>query len=158
MTWFVNSWTVTCGTMTTILIADDDDILVRMYQTKFQNAGYAFLTATNGEQALQKAQSEKPDLMLLDIIIPKIPGLDVLKKLKTDPATKSIPVILLTNIGSSEEHVQAGLLLGAIAYLIKSNYTPAEIVEKVKEILEAHLHIGDTPIPKVAVAINPDLA
>src|SRR5665811_1177281 len=92
----------------------------------------------------------KPDLILLDIMMPKVNGLQVLTKLKENKETSNIPVILLTNIGSSNEgDVNRGLELGAVAYLIKAGNRPVVVVEKVKEILAGYVH----ELPKVKAVI-----
>lgn len=123
--------------MAKVLLIDDDPLLARMYQAKFVIDGYQTETASDGEEGVAKAQSGKPNLILLDIMMPKMNGLDVLKKLKEEESTKKIPVILLTNL-STDTHVQEGLDLGAVAYLVKADYTPKEVVQKVKEILAGY--------------------
>ncbi len=131
--------------MAKILIVDDDALLVRMYQKKLENDGYIVATADDGETALQKVQELKPDLILLDIMMPKVNGLQVLAILKEDKETSSIPVILLTNVGSSDEDVNRGLELGAVAYLVKAGNRPSTVVAKVKEILAGYVH----DLPKI---------
>ena len=121
--------------MAKILIVDDDEMLVSMYKTKFLAEGFEFETAIDGEEGLAKVAQNRPDLILLDILMPKVNGLDMLKKLKEDPEAKSIPVILLTNVGDSTNAIQQGVELGVVAYLIKANYTPSEIVARVRQIL-----------------------
>lgn len=121
---------------TIILLVEDDNLLVRMYQDKFVRDGYKVNVASNGEEGLVKLKEQKPDLILLDIMMPKMDGFEMLKRIKADPKTKGVPVILLTNLGGQDD-AKKGLEMGAVAYLIKSDYTPDEIAEKVKEILEA---------------------
>jgi DNA-binding response OmpR family regulator len=121
--------------MAKVFIIDDDPLIIRMYQTKFQNQGYDVETAADGDEALKKVLNIKPDIILLDIMMPKVNGLEVLKNLKGNKDTKLIPVIILTNLGLSEADEQKSIELGAVTYIIKANYTPAEIVAKVKEIL-----------------------
>lgn len=118
----------------TILLIEDDQMISTMYQTKFSMEGHAIETAADGAEGLEKAKQLKPDVVLLDIILPKLDGFSVLKELKADPTTKDIPVILLTNLGQDDD-VKKGKDLGADDYFIKSNHTPAEIVEKVKALL-----------------------
>lgn len=116
-----------------ILIVEDDGFLLSMYSTKFQQEGFDILAAENGEKALKIAQ-EKPDVILLDIILPKMDGFEVLKKLKEQKETVDIPVIMLTNL-SQQEDTKKGLSLGAEDYFIKAHFMPSEIVDKVKKYL-----------------------
>ncbi len=118
-----------------ILLVDDDPFLVRMYQTKFVNDGYEVKIAFNGEDGLNMAQSEKPDIILLDVMIPKIDGFEALKRLKSNPETKNIPVFLLTNLGGEQVDTNKAKSLGAIDYLIKSQLQPKEVVERIKQAL-----------------------
>ncbi len=134
--------------MAKILIVDDDALLVRMYQKKLENDGYIVATADDGETALQKVQELKPDLILLDIMMPKVNGLQMLAILKEDKETESIPVILLTNVGGSDEDVNRGLELGAVAYLVKAGNRPSAVVAKVKEILAGYVR----EIPKMKIS------
>lgn len=136
--------------MAKILLVDDDPLLIRMYQTKFQNDGHIVEVASDGDEALKKAADFAPNLILLDIMMPKVDGLEVLERLKKDETTKSIPVVILTNVGGSNDDIQRGLELGAVAYLVKADYTPAEVVSKVKEILAGYTH----DLPKVKVHIK----
>lgn len=124
--------------MAKILLVDDDPLLIRMYQKKLQNDGYEVDSASDGEAGLKKVSEFEPDLILLDIMMPKLNGLEVLKKLKEETQTKNIPVILLTNVGGSDEDVERGLGLGAVAYLIKAGNRPDVVVSKVKEILAGY--------------------
>lgn len=124
--------------MAKILLVDDDPLMLRMYQKKLVNDGYEVKTATNGLEAFEEMLSFTPDLILLDIMMPKMNGFEVLKKLKEDTDTNTIPVIILTNVGSSQEDVDKGLELGAVAYLTKAGNRPNVVVSKVKEILDAY--------------------
>lgn len=117
-----------------ILIIEDDLFLLGMYATKFELENLGVFTAENGEKGLQVAEKEIPDIILLDIMLPGIDGFEVLKKLKSNNNTKNIPVILLTNLSQKNE-VEKGLKLGAISYLIKAHFMPAEVVEKIKKII-----------------------
>ena len=118
-----------------ILLIEDEEMLAGMYETKFQNAGYEIKKALDGETGLRMAQEEKPDLILLDIILPKLDGFSVLRKIKEDPKLKSIKVVLLTNLGQDED-VGKGKKMGAEGYLVKANLTPAEVVDKVNDYLK----------------------
>jgi len=118
----------------TILVVEDDIFLAGMYVAKLKLEGFDVKIAEDGERGVKMAKSEKPQLILLDIILPKMSGFDVLKDLKEDSATKDIPVILLTNLGQRED-VQKGLDLGANDYLIKAHFMPSEVVKKIKTII-----------------------
>lgn len=136
--------------MAKLLLVDDDPLLVRMYQKKLENDGYEIQTADDGDVALQKVDLFKPDLVLLDIMMPKINGYEVLKKLKANQKTKKIPVILLTNVGSSDSDIEKGMDLGAVAYLVKAGNRPSVVVSKVKEILGGYVR----EVPKVKAKIK----
>jgi CheY-like chemotaxis protein len=117
-----------------ILLIEDEEVLANMYETKFKNEGFKIRKALDGEEGLKLVAEEKPELILLDIIMPKLDGFSVLKRLKANEATKNIPVVLLTNLGQNED-VDKGQKLGAMGYLVKANLTPSEVVNKVKEFL-----------------------
>ncbi len=119
---------------TKVLLVEDDKMILDMYTLKFTQEGYKVFQAENGKSGWEMAKKEKPDVILLDIILPQMDGFSVLKKLKGDSATKNVPVVLLTNLGQDGD-VKKGLELGAIDYLIKANYTPSQVVEKVKSLL-----------------------
>lgn len=118
----------------TILLVEDDQILVRMYTRKFEKEGFKVLSAFDGEEGLSRLQqaTPNPNIILLDIMLPKMNGFELLSKIKQEPATKDIPVILLTNLGGGEADRKKGIDMGAADYLVKSDMTPAQIVEKVK--------------------------
>lgn len=120
--------------MKKILIIEDDPFLSEMYAIKLSQDNFQVEIAVDGKEGLKKIQSYKPDLILLDIVLPKMDGFEILKKLKQDPKLKKIPVILLTNLGQKNE-VEKGLALGADEYIIKAHFTPTAVVAKVKEIL-----------------------
>ncbi|MFA4817975.1 MAG: response regulator [Parcubacteria group bacterium] len=114
-----------------IMIVEDDSFVMDIYKTKLSQEGLSVVEAENGMEALKKLKTVKPDLILLDIIMPYMDGLEVLKKIKENDDTKNIPVILLTNLSQKEE-VDKGMELGAKDYLIKSHFTPSEVLEKIK--------------------------
>ena len=120
--------------MKKILIVEDDTFLSQMYATKLEQASYQAEIADDGEKAISKIKEGRPDLVLLDIVLTKKDGYEVLRQIKQDDQLKSIPVILLTNLGQKTE-VEKGLGLGANAYIIKAHYTPAAVVAKIKEVL-----------------------
>lgn len=131
---------------TVLLIVEDDPLMSRLYQKIFKFEGYAVETAGDGQEGLDKARSAKPTIILLDIMMPKMNGLEVLDKLKADPETKSIPVVCLTNL-AGEKDAETALSKGAIKYIIKSEYEPKQVTAMVKEILAASTR---NAIPKVA--------
>ncbi len=118
----------------TILLVEDDTFLAGMYVTKLELEGFRVILASDGDQAVALAKREKPQLMLLDVVIPKKSGFDVLREVKADEDMKSITVILLTNLGQKED-VQKGFKLGASDYLIKAHFMPSEVVAKVKRLV-----------------------
>jgi len=117
-----------------VLVVEDDVFLSGIYQKKFEMEGFKVFTADNGEKAIIEAKKKKPDIILLDILLPKLDGFAVLEKLKSDPEVKNIPVILLTNLGQKDD-VEKGLEAGAVDYLIKAHFKPSEVVEKVRTVL-----------------------
>jgi len=117
-----------------ILLVEDDKFLSEMYTTKLTESGFEVEAAFDGEDGLVKAASFKPDLILLDIVLPKKDGFEVLKLLKEKEDLKKILVIALTNLGQKEE-VQKGFDLGADDYVIKAHFTPTEVVAKVNRLL-----------------------
>lgn len=118
-----------------VLIIDDESAILKMYAMPFEAAGYEVITALEGTTGLKFAQDQQPNVILLDIIMPRVNGLDVLRTLKEDAATKNIPVFLLTNL--PEECSEAKCEeLGAVGYLVKAQNEPSVVVEKVKEILK----------------------
>lgn len=118
-----------------ILLIEDDEMLSTLYAEKFKREGYEVATANNGADGIKLAEEHKPDVILLDIIMPKMDGFMALKKLRKNAVTKGISVILLTNLGQ-EEDVKKGKALGADDYFIKANHTPSEIVAKVKDMIK----------------------
>jgi len=118
-----------------ILIVEDDKFLRELIVKKLQKEGYEISEAVDGEEGIKKVKEEKPDLVLLDLILPGIDGFEVLSRTKEDPALSQIPVIILSNLGQKED-VERGLGLGAIDYLIKAHFTPGEIIEKIRAILK----------------------
>lgn len=118
-----------------ILLIEDDALIVRMYQVKFNSSGYEVLIAFNGKDGLQLAKDKKPNIILLDILMPKMDGFKTLELLKKNSETNPIPVIILTNVGK-EESIQKGLSMGATDYLVKARLTPIQVVRKIEEVLK----------------------
>jgi DNA-binding response OmpR family regulator len=121
--------------MKKILIIEDDKFLRKVIKRKFTGKSYNVVEAIDGEKGIIIARDEKPDIILLDLVLPEIDGFEVLQRLKQDPETKKIPVIVLSNLGE-EENVEKGLKMGAADYLIKSNLDPSEIFERVEKIIK----------------------
>ena len=123
--------------MANIMLVEDDAILVEMYQAKFEIEGHEIVVATNGQECLRLLEDYQPDIILLDILMPKLNGFHVLKEIKKRPNLRQIPVILLTNLGEAEVDMNQELAraLGVSDYLIKSHHTPDEVVAKVMKSL-----------------------
>ena len=118
-----------------ILIVEDDKILRELISRKLQKEDYNISAAIDGEEGFKKVKEEKPDIVLLDLILPGIDGFEVLERIKQDPEINKIPVVILSNLGQKEE-IEKGLKLGATDYLIKAHFTLSEIVAKVRTILK----------------------
>jgi len=119
----------------TILLIEDDPFLIDIYTTKLKESGFKVEVATNGEEGIIKAQETKPNLIVLDIVLPQIDGWEILKEIKANPNLKKIPVVILSNLGQKSE-VEKGIKLGAVKYLIKAHYTPSEVIEEIKKVLK----------------------
>ena len=120
----------------TVLIVEDDEILLRALYLQFEGAGYTISSATDGEIAVKIAQRIIPDIVLLDLIMPKMDGFEVLHILKSDPKTKEIPVIVLSNLGESTD-IQKAKSLGAVEYFVKADIRLDELQKKVAEIINS---------------------
>lgn len=118
-----------------ILIVEDDTTIKTMYKGKFESDGFEVLTAGAGAEGLELAKNEKPNIIMLDIILPQMDGFSVLEGLKGDSKTKNIPVIMLTNLGTDEDK-KKGEKLGAVDYIVKANLTPAQVSEKIKKYIK----------------------
>jgi CheY-like chemotaxis protein len=119
-----------------ILLAEDDRFLRRAAEARLKQRGFTVITAADGEEALNLARTEPVDLIFLDLIMPKVQGFEVLRGLKEDPATSSIPVIVLSNL-SQESDVRQALEAGAAGYLVKADLSLQELAGKAEEILKA---------------------
>ena len=120
--------------MEKILLIEDDKFLRELIIQKLGKEGYDVVEAAEGEAGVVKIAEEKPDLVLLDLILPGIDGFEVLRRIKENVEIASVPVIILSNLGQRDD-VEKGMELGAVDYLIKAHFTPGEIVEKIKAIL-----------------------
>ena len=121
--------------MSKVLIVEDDQLFAKMYQKKFLREGIEISTAYDGEEGLQKIEETHPDVVILDLMLPKMSGTDVLRKLKADPKLKETPVIIMTNLNASSEEVSEAMKLGVKETVLKTDVTPAQIVEVVKKYL-----------------------
>ena len=117
-----------------ILLVDDDLTLREMYDERLKAEGFDIIQASNGDEALRKAKENKPNIILLDIMMPKVNGFDVLKELKADSDLKDIPVIILTALIQDVDRVQ-GKKLGATDYIVKSETMPGEVLAKIKNAI-----------------------
>ena len=128
--------------MTKIVVADDDRMFRKAAETTLRRQGYTVATASDGEEALQLIRSQRPDIIVLDLIMPKLQGFDVLQVLKQDPVTAAIPVIVLSSL-IQEQDKQEALDLGAVAYFNKAAFSLGELVKQV----ESTLTKGQEPCP-----------
>lgn len=117
-----------------ILIIDDDPFILDMYVLKFKEVGFRIEIAKNGKDGLQKIIDAKPNVVLLDIVMPVMDGFEVLRHLAKEKKLEGTKVILLTNLGQKDD-VERGLKLGAKDYIIKAHFTPSQVVDKVKNVL-----------------------
>ena len=122
--------------MKKILFIEDEAALQKAVGDALAEEKFEVISALDGEAGLRLAKDPKPDLILLDLIMPKMNGIEVLKRLKESDETKDIPVIVLTN-SEEMEHIQQAIDLGATTYLVKINYKLDEVVEKIKGVLNA---------------------
>ena len=118
-----------------MLLVEDDQMIVDMYKLRLEEDGFTVIITDKGSEALEIAGKEKPDIILLDIILPEIDGFAILRSLKAESSTKDIPVLLLTNL-SQETDQQKGIQLGAAGYFVKAQHTPADIMNEIKNILK----------------------
>lgn len=118
-----------------VLLIEDDIFLSSMYITKFKLEGFEAILGNNGEEGLALAKAEIPDIILLDIMMPKMNGFDVLENLKKDSRLKNIPIVMLSNLSQKDE-IERCLSMGADDYLIKAHFMPSEVVAKIKKTME----------------------
>jgi len=117
-----------------ILLIEDEATLQKALNEVLVGEGYQVLLATDGQKGLELVQEEKPDLILLDIILPKMDGFEVLKKVKKDDAISQIPIIILTNL-SDVNDIQKALDLGATTYLVKADFHLEDVLKKIEKVL-----------------------
>ncbi|MBI1984532.1 MAG: response regulator [Candidatus Wildermuthbacteria bacterium] len=116
-----------------ILLVEDDPLLIDIYTTKFREVGYEVALADAGDKVAGELEKSRPDLVILDIVLPHQNGFEVLADLKKDPRWKDLKVIMLSNLGQKED-IEKALQLGAAMYLIKAHYTPSQIVQEIQKL------------------------
>lgn len=121
--------------MKSILFIEDESALQKILGEALSKKGYEVIPALDGQIGLRLVKTKKPDLVLLDLILPKIDGFKILKQIKEDPETGEIPIVVLTNLEGVEDADRA-LEIGATAYLVKDNHSLEEVVEKIKKALD----------------------
>jgi CheY-like chemotaxis protein len=119
-----------------ILIVEDDIFMMKLYSKVFELEGFEVVTAVNGEEGLLSVYKEIPTIILLDVMMPEMNGIELLGKIKADPTTKKIPVIMLTNLAGKTE-ADTAIAKGAMKYIVKSENDPKQVVEIVKEAIAA---------------------
>src|SRR5256886_3417240 len=134
-----------------VLLVEDDPSVLEMYRLKLELDGYRVNTALDGEEGLKKASDLKPDIIFLDIRLPKMDGLEVLRKLRAQDKTREIPVIILSNY-DEEDLVARGLRLGAHEYLIKARTTPTSLSEGIEDWLK------EQPAARPAIRVSPSIS
>lgn len=117
-----------------VLVVEDEEILLASLKEELSSGGYEVEGALDGIEGLEKVKASRPDLILLDLLMPKMDGMEMLQKLKADPASRDIPVVILTNL-SDYEKISEALSLGAMDYLVKANYKLEDLLDKVKMVL-----------------------
>lgn len=120
--------------MAKVLLVEDDPLISRMYLKTFAVEGFEVQLAENGQQGLEKLVDFHPDIILLDVMMPEMNGLQMLQAVKADPATKAIPVIMLTNLAEVNT-VEDATMGGAVKYIVKSDYDPADVADIVRSVL-----------------------
>lgn len=118
-----------------ILLVEDEPLIVEMYKTRLEKEGFEIFCEDQGSKVLELLPNFKPDLILLDIILPELDGFSLLEEIKKQPQYQKTPVFLLTNLGQDSD-LKRGQELGAQGYLVKSKFTPSDVVNKIKETLK----------------------
>lgn len=118
----------------TVLIVEDEQSMQRALKNKLEHAGYAVSAANDGEKAIDALRSTRPDLVLLDLIMPKLDGISVLRQMKADDALRAVPVVILTNLSSGDKVAEA-MQLGTFDFLVKANYSLDDVLKKVNDRL-----------------------
>lgn len=124
--------------MSKILFIEDDPLIIKIYTTRLTADGYQVLSAENGEAGIKLAETEIPDIIVLDIMMPRMDGFGVLEKIKSNEKLKNKPVLVYSNLAQDEE-IQRARQMGATEFIIKANFSPTEMVEKIKQYLNKNL-------------------
>lgn len=119
----------------TVLLVEDDQMILDMYKLRLEKEGYRIFTTDKGSEALELAKHEKPDVILLDVILPEVDGFSILQELKKNKVTHHIPVVLLTNLGQESDR-DKGKAMGANDYYVKVEHDPSDVVTKIKSLLK----------------------
>ena len=120
----------------TILIVEDEPLLSTLLKQRFEKSGYRVLIAVNGEVALKTVQAELPNLILLDIILPKVSGFEFMERVRQDPQTSRVPIIVTSNLGQ-ESDIKKGRELGAVGYFVKAQVSIEDLVREVAKYLQS---------------------
>lgn len=122
--------------MAKILLVEDDSLIVKIYSTRLKADGYTILSADNGEDGLALAEKETPDLVLLDVMMPKVDGFTVLEKLRANAALRDKPILVYSNLAQDTE-IEKAKQLGATEFIVKANISPTELVSKIKSYIKS---------------------
>jgi len=122
--------------MKSILLIEDDPFLSEMYVKKIQEAGFSIINVPTAEEALRQLAEQLPDLILLDIVLPKMDGFEFLRHIADEAKYAKVPIVVLSNVGQKDE-IQRAIDLGAKGYIVKAQFTPSEIIQKIRQILLA---------------------
>lgn len=121
--------------MVKILLIEDDKDQILMYQTKFELSGYDFIAAENGPKGIEMAEKEKPDMVLIDLLMDKMGGIEVLENLKNNPQTKDIPAVIVTNL-DKQDLAEKAMALGALDFIVKSKIPLREMMARIESFLK----------------------
>ena len=120
--------------MAKVLIVEDDSLIVKIYTTRLQAEGFEVQSAQDGLEGVTKMREFVPDVVLLDVMMPKLDGFGLVTEIKKDPKLQTIPIIMYSNM-NNEEEIQRAKSLGVVEFLIKANLTPNQVIEKIKQYL-----------------------
>lgn len=121
--------------MAKVLIIEDDPLIVKIYSTRLKADGYDVTSAENGEEGLKAAFEQRPDLIILDVMMPRVDGFGVLEKLRQDPSFKNLPILMYSNLNNEDEMARAKTM-GVTEFLVKANLSPTQMVMKIKQYLD----------------------